>query len=146
MGAIRKELVPRPLLPQDRRQADSADPQRPEDRTRRQAARPELGRPGAAGRGGVEFVSLSQELAEASLESIRKDLQEKSGAEFDQCFMFAQIMAHMHMADTLKVVSNHVSSELQQTVKKGHETTQQHLEEAKQLSKQVDDDASRSAN
>jgi predicted outer membrane protein len=128
---------------QDRRQADSADPQRPQDRTTRQAARPELNRSATAGQGGVEFVALTKELAEESLQSIKQDLQEKSGKEFDQCFMFGQVMAHMHMADTLKVISNHASSELQQTVKKGHETTRQHLEEAKQLSKQVDSQSSR---
>lgn len=130
---------------QDRRQADAADPQRPEDRTTRQAARPELDRSATAGQGGVEFVQLTQELAEESLQSIKKDLQEKSGKEFDQCYMFGQVMGHMHMADTLKVISNHASSQLKQTVEKGHQKTREHLEEAKQLSKQVDD-SSRSEN
>lgn len=130
---------------QDRRQADSADPESALERTRRQAARPELNRSATAGQGGVEFVQLTQELAEESLQSIKKDLQEKSGKEFDQCYMFGQVMGHMHMADTLKVISNHASSQFKQTVEKGHQKTREHLEEAKQLSKQVDD-SSRSEN
>jgi predicted outer membrane protein len=125
---------------QDRRQADSADPQRPQDRTTRQAARPELNRSATAGQGGVEFVQLTQELAEESLQSIKKDLAEKSGKEFDQCYMFGQVMGHMHMADTLKVVSNHASPQLKQTVEKGHQKTKEHLEEAKKLTKEIDSD------
>jgi predicted outer membrane protein len=124
---------------QDRQQADTADPERALERTRQQAARPELDRSATAGQGGVEFVQLTQELAEESLQSIKNDLQEKSGKEFDQCFMFGQVMGHMHMADTLKVVSNHASPQLKQTVEKGHQKTKEHLEEAKKLAKDVDD-------
>lgn len=123
---------------QDRPQADTADPQGAQDRTRRQAARPELNRSATAGQGGVEFVTLTHELAKESLQSIKKDLDEKSGAEFDQCYVFGQVMGHMHMADTLKVISNHASAQLQQTVEKGHQKTKEHLEEAKKLAKEVD--------
>lgn len=120
---------------------DRQSAQRPQDeeRTPRRAARPELEqRQRGASQGGVDFVQLKHELANENLRSIRQDLQEKSGAEFDQCYMFGQVMAHMHMADALKVSSKHVSSELEQTLQQGLQKTKQHLEEAKQLAQQLE--------
>lgn len=124
---------------QNRQQDDPAVAQRAEERTTRQAARPELDRRSAGAGQGTDFVQLHQELAEATLQSSRQELQEKSGAEFDQCYMFGQVMAHMYMADKLEVLSRHVSPELQQTLQKGQQTTRQHLEEAKQLAKQLEE-------
>lgn len=117
-------------------QAEREERSREEESTARRAARPaELGE---GSQQGVNFVSLKKELAQQSLQSIRQDLQEKSGSEFDHCYMFGQVMAHMHMADALKVFSKHASPQLQETLQKGLQTTQQHLTQAKQIAQQVE--------
>jgi predicted outer membrane protein len=117
----------------------TTDAQRAEERTTRQAARPELNQQSAGAGQGADFVQINRELAAATLQSTRQELQEKSGAEFDKCYMTGQVMAHMYMTDKLQVLSKHVSPELQQTLQKGQQTTKQHLEEAKQLAKQLEE-------
>lgn len=109
---------------------------REEEQSTRRAARPaELGE---RSQQGVDFVRLKHELAQQNVQSLRQELQEKSGSEFDQCYMFGQVMAHMHMADALKVFSQHASPQLQETLQKGLQTTQQHLAQAKQISQQLE--------
>jgi predicted outer membrane protein len=105
--------------------------------TERRAARPELDTTGAQGPG-IDFVSLKQEIAQECVKSATQELQEKSGAEFDQCYMFGQVMAHMAMADVLKVFSRHASPQLQQVLQEGQQTTQAHLQEAKQIAQQLE--------
>jgi hypothetical protein len=95
------------------------------------------GRAGADG--GLDFISLKQELGEKCLESIKKELSAKQSNEFDQCFMTHQAMAHQKMVDELTVLQNHVSNEMRQKLDKSLETAQHHLQMAKDLVKKVSD-------
>jgi predicted outer membrane protein len=85
------------------------------------------------------FEQIKLELADTCLESAQRALQEEKGAEFDKCYMGMQIGAHMKMIDTLKVFEKHSSPELQQVLRKGEQTAQKHLDQAKKLMKDVDD-------
>ncbi|MGD9857105.1 MAG: DUF4142 domain-containing protein, partial [Planctomycetaceae bacterium] len=104
-------------------------------------------RPAASGRsvriqvgaaGGVDFVGLKHELAKQCLESARQELEQKTEAEFDKCYIGSQVMAHMAMVDALTVFSRHASPEFQQTIEHGLQTTQSHLSEAKKLAQQFE--------
>lgn len=77
--------------------------------------------------------AVMQELNNQMIESCRRELSEKQGAEFDRCYMTKQVAMHQAMLDKLQVYSGHVSPELQQTLQEGQQTTQQHLAHAKEI-------------
>ena len=82
---------------------------------------------------GLDLVALKHQLGEQCRQSASRELQQKSGSEFDKCYIGMQIAAHMQMLDTLKVLSRHASPQLDEVIEKGEEATQQHLEHAKKL-------------
>ncbi len=84
------------------------------------------------------FEQIKEELADTCLASAQQELQEKKGADFDNCYVGMQIGAHMKMIDTLKVFERHATPELQQVLRKGLQTSQKHFDEAKRLMKGLD--------
>lgn len=82
---------------------------------------------------GLDLVALKHQLGEQCRQSASRELQQKSGAEFDKCYVGMQIAMHMQMLDTLKVFSRYASPELDQLIEKGEQTTQSHLDHAKKL-------------
>lgn len=94
----------------------------------------------------AKIIQIKEELTKQCIESAQRELSQKQGREFDKCFMGMQVAAHMEMLDTLTVYKNHASSELQQVIEEGLQTTKQHLEHAKQLAKKTDQGSSRGAN
>ena len=86
-----------------------------------------------------QLEQVNQEIHDRCLASAQKELSEKEGKEFDQCFMFMQVGAHQKMVDTLAVIKNRTAGELQQTIDGGLQTAQRHLDHAKQLAKKIDD-------
>lgn len=128
----------------DRATARQDQPGAADDAQQRRAARdPQLDPDDPAGRdageqGGLNFVSLKQEIAQQCLQSAQETLSEKPESEFDRCYITSQVIAHMEMIDTLKVSQKHASPELQALLQKGEQTTKQHLEHAEQLAKQLE--------
>jgi putative membrane protein len=86
-----------------------------------------------------QMMQIRQELADQCLASHQRELNEKEGKEFDMTYMGMQIAAHMHMVDALTVFNKHASSELQQVLDEGLQTSKQHLEHAKRLIRKLDD-------
>jgi predicted outer membrane protein len=84
------------------------------------------------------MMKIKEEIAQQCLASAQRELEQKSGKEFDQCFMGLQIAAHMKMADSLTVFQRHASGELKTTLGEGLQTTQQHLAKAKEIMKALD--------
>jgi predicted outer membrane protein len=84
------------------------------------------------------LIQVKDEIAQKCLASDQRELQQKEGADFDRCYMGAQVGAHMKMADALSVLQNHVSADFQQVLSQGGETAQQHLTQAKKLFEQLD--------
>lgn len=94
-------------------------------------------------RGGrTDFVAIHREIGDKCLQAIKTELESKDGKEFDQCFMNLQAMSHTKMVASLEVLQNHVSPDLREVLSEGHKTTQQHLEHAKKLAKNLDGDSS----
>jgi predicted outer membrane protein len=81
---------------------------------------------------GAELLQLCHEVAEACLDSARRDA-ERLGDKFDTHFMGAQIVAHKEMLDKLRVFQQHVSPQTKQLLAQAQKTTQQHLEEAQSI-------------
>ena len=87
----------------------------------------------------VQLVAIHREIADECLKSGKKELGEKQGNEFDKCYMGMQVAAHMKMLDELKVLKNHVSSQLAQDLEQSIETTEHHLSEAKKIMEEIKD-------
>lgn len=86
-----------------------------------------------------QLLQVKQEITDRCVASAQRELGQKQGKEFDQCYMFMQVGAHIHMVDTLTVLNSHASPELQQVIDEALHSVQQHLEHAKQIAKKLDD-------
>jgi len=91
---------------------------------------------GAAG-GQLDWVSIHKEVGQQCLKSVKQELSSKQGIEFDKCFMGQQIGAHMKVVDSLTVLRNHASSDLQQKLDQELQTAKQHLQLAKQIEQKL---------
>jgi predicted outer membrane protein len=105
---------------------------------------PPAGAARATGASGLDHVALLQELGNQCLQSARKELESKSGAEFDRCYTGMAIGAHMKVNDQLTVFQRHASADLRNAMAEGQKTVQMHLEHAKQLAKKLEGSTSTS--
>ncbi|MDB5386954.1 MAG: hypothetical protein JWM11_2600 [Planctomycetaceae bacterium] len=85
-----------------------------------------------------ELHEVELELARQCLKSATEKLNEKSGAEFDKCFMSLQISKHMGMKDKLMVYQRHVTGELSEVMAEGLQTTDEHLKKAEKIMKSLE--------
>jgi predicted outer membrane protein len=92
----------------------------------------------AAGDRAPRLLQIKQEIADECLANAQKELASKDGREFDSCFIGMQLAMHMYTVDSLKVLERHASAELRPVLHKGRETAQRHLDEAKQIMKELD--------
>ncbi len=70
------------------------------------------------------------QMTQSKLENAPKD-------EFDQCFIGAQVGAHMQMLAALDVISQQTSGDLRQVAQDAQPTVKQHLDRAEQLMKDL---------
>ena len=92
---------------------------------------------------GSPMLKIKQEVAETCVGTITQELETKSAAEFDRCFLGYQVGAHLRMLDTLKVFERHASPGLAKTIGEATEMTQEHLVQAKKLLAQFDANVAR---
>jgi len=81
---------------------------------------------------------IEREVAQQCLTSAEQKLSQKTGAEFDKCFMNLQVSKHMSMKDKLQVYQRHASSDLAQVFAAGLKTTEEHLAHAEQLAESLE--------
>jgi len=97
----------------------------------------------AARTGSFDPVEVHKQIAERCIESTRKELSEKQGAEADMCFIGQQLVVHQQTLDKLSVFAEYASPELRQTIEESSQSVEKHLQEAKQLVKQLAPQAGR---
>src|SRR5207244_11922910 len=98
-----------------------------------------------AGSGAVhQIMQIDRQVNERCTQAVREELQQKSGAEFDKCFVGNAIGAHIHALAALEVIGQQTQGQLAQVAKQAQPTVQQHLEHAKQLMKQLEGQSSTS--
>jgi predicted outer membrane protein len=87
----------------------------------------------------AKFMRIHEELADQCRASVQRELDSKQGKAFDECYMGMQIAAHMKMVDELTVLQRHVTPNFKSILERGRETAQHHLDNAKQVMKDVND-------
>jgi len=94
----------------------------------------------AANQGGavlIQLAAIEEKIDDRCNQALREELQSKSGAEFDQCFVGSQIAGHMHMLAALEVLSEDGQGQLKQVAEEAKPIVQKHLDHAKQLANQM---------
>jgi len=84
-----------------------------------------------------QLAAIEQKINERCQQALREELQQKSGAEFDECYVGSQIGGHMHMLAALEVISQESQGPLKQVADEARPIVQKHLDHAKQLAKQA---------
>jgi len=92
----------------------------------------------AAGGGLHQLGQIEKQIGDRCLQMAKEELQQKSGAEFDKCFVASAIGAHMHALAELEVIGKQTQGKLAQVAQAAQPTVQQHLEHAKQLMAQLE--------
>jgi predicted outer membrane protein len=87
-----------------------------------------------------EFL-LARQIHEECLALTKEALSEKQGAEFDKAFVAQQYMAHLGMKAAIKGSEPFASQQLKPVLQESLQTTEKHLAEAKNLKKQLMDEA-----
>ncbi|QDU31326.1 hypothetical protein ETAA8_64790 [Anatilimnocola aggregata] len=83
--------------------------------------------------GQLNWSQVHQEVAAEGLESCKKELSRYEGNDFDKAFLGHQLGAHMMAATQLKVLRNHVSSELASEIDDAHATTEKHIKHLREV-------------
>lgn len=109
------------------------------------ATQVQVGATAAGSRMGFDPLRVMREVSERHIASAERELSQKRGAQFDKCYVGMQSVAHMHMLDKLQVFRNYASPQLQPGIDEAIQTTQAHLQHAKQLMASLDPSASGAA-
>lgn len=86
----------------------------------------------------AQLLELDRKISEQYSQIMQQKLGEKQGAEFDKCFVAAQIGNHIHMLAALDVISQQTTGQLQQLASEAKAKVQQHLQPAEQLAKELE--------
>lgn len=84
---------------------------------------------------------MARQIHEECLALTKEALSEMEGAEFDKAFVTQQCMAHLAMKAGIKGSEPFASQQLKPVLQEGLQMTEKHLAEAKNLKKQLKDDA-----
>jgi predicted outer membrane protein len=89
-----------------------------------------------------QLMQIDKQINERCLQMARDELQQKSGAEFDKCYIGNAISAHGQAVAALEVIGKQTQGKLAHVAQQAQPTVQQHLDQAKQLMKQLDSQSS----
>jgi predicted outer membrane protein len=85
----------------------------------------------------AQLAKVEKQIGERQKQAMLDDLQQKSGAEFDKCYVGAMVGSHIQSLASLEVLSQQ-QGQLAQVAQQAQPTVQQHLDHAKQLAKQLE--------
>ncbi len=81
---------------------------------------------------------IDRKINERCAESMRKELEGKTGHEFDAAYVGSQIGGHMQMLAAVEVLSDETTGDLQSMVKEAKPVVEKHLKQAKDLMEKSD--------
>jgi len=85
-----------------------------------------------------QLAQIDRQINERCLQMAKQELQQKSGAEFDKCYIGNAISMHNHALAALEVIGRDTQGTLAQVAQQAQPTVQQHFDQARQLMKQLD--------
>jgi len=88
-----------------------------------------------------QLLAMERQITERCTQAAREELEQKQGAEFDKCYIGAQIHGHMQMLAALEVIQQQGPEQLQQVAQQAQPKVQMHLDHAKQIMKQLEGEA-----
>jgi Predicted outer membrane protein len=88
------------------------------------------------------WYQIEQKAAQNCEQMTKEMLSKEKGADFDRCFIGAQIAAHTALLAQMKAAEPHVSGEFQQVVREGIQAVQQHKQHAEELANELSRDQS----
>jgi predicted outer membrane protein len=98
---------------------------------------------GATGSGVVmQLAAIDTQIAQRMLQMTKDELQQKSGAEFDKCYIGSAIPAHVQALAALEVLGQQSQGQLAQLAQQARPKVQQHLDHAKELMQQLEGQSS----
>ena len=89
-----------------------------------------------------QLTAITQRAAENSLQMAKQSLQRHNGQDFDMAYLGMQLAMHTQMLSGLKAIQDTGSPQFQQLVRQAEQATSQHLQQAKKLAQQFEDDRS----
>jgi predicted outer membrane protein len=89
-----------------------------------------------------QLMQIERQINERCLQMARDEMQKKTGAEFDKCYVGNAIGAHAHALAALEVIGKQTQGTLAQVAQQAQPTVQQHFDQAKQLMKQLEGQSS----
>jgi len=92
-----------------------------------------------------QLMQIDKQINDRCLQMAKDELQQKSGAEFDKCYVGNAIGMHGHALAALEVIGKQTQGTLAQVAQQAQPTVQQHFDHAKQLMKQLDGESSAAA-
>jgi len=102
-------------------------------------------RPAMGGGALHQLGQIEKAIGDRCLQAAKEELQQKSGAEFDKCYVGMTLGAHMHALAAVEVIGQQTQGKLAQVAKQAQPTVQEHFDHAKQLAKQLEGQGSTSA-
>jgi len=85
-----------------------------------------------------QLMQIDRQINERCLQMAKDELQQKSRAEFDKCYVGNAIGMHGHALAALEVIGKQTQGTLAQVAQQAQPTVQQHFDHAKQLMKQLE--------
>ncbi len=87
----------------------------------------------AATYGGLDFLEAKREIAQRCLASAQHKWNSENTDECEMGFVGAQLVAHLQMLETAKVLKQHASPELRSVIDQSIQSTENHMKHAKEL-------------
>jgi putative membrane protein len=84
-----------------------------------------------------QLIAIDKQIVERTTDSFKQKLEDKSGAEFDQCYIGGQVACHMQASAALDVLSKQASGQLKQLASDTKSKVDEHLKQAEQIAKQL---------
>jgi predicted outer membrane protein len=84
------------------------------------------------------LAQLERQIGERCKQALKEELQAKTGADFEKCFVGAMIGSHMQSLAALEVIGQQTQGQLAEVAQQAQPIVQQHLDHAKQLAKQLE--------
>jgi predicted outer membrane protein len=85
----------------------------------------------------AQLAQVEKQIGERTKQAMLDELRQKSGIEFDKCYIGSQVGSHIQSLAALEVISQQQGN-LAQIAQQAQPTVQQHLDHAKQLAKELE--------